>query len=158
MTLNLLRPSQRNPKVSAYTMLEGNFDFNATPLAPPGIKVIIHEKPAQRGSWDPHGIDGWYLGPAMEHYRCYTVFATKTMAERTSDTVEFFPETTTVPYMSSVDIAIQAASDLTHALQHPSPANPFAPIGTGQLEALKQLAAIFQRNTNTAATPPRGCH
>jgi hypothetical protein len=54
MTLNLLRPSQRNPKVSAYTMLEGNFDFNATPLAPPGIKVIIHEKPAQRGSWDPH--------------------------------------------------------------------------------------------------------
>jgi hypothetical protein len=26
ITLNLLRPSQQNPKVSAYTMPEGNFD------------------------------------------------------------------------------------------------------------------------------------
>jgi hypothetical protein len=38
LTLNLLRPSRRNPRVSAYTMLEGNFDFNKTPLAPPWHK------------------------------------------------------------------------------------------------------------------------
>ena len=30
--------------MSAYTALEGQFDFNKTPLVPPGIKVIIHEK------------------------------------------------------------------------------------------------------------------
>ena len=45
LDLNLLRPSQRNPQVSAYTMLEGQFDFNNTPMAPPGTKVLLHEKP-----------------------------------------------------------------------------------------------------------------
>jgi hypothetical protein len=69
ITLNLLRPSRRDPKISAYNMLEGTFDYNKTPLAPPGTKVIIHEKPQQRKTWDPHGTEGWYLGPAMEHYR-----------------------------------------------------------------------------------------
>ena len=36
LTLNLLRPSRLNPKLSAYAQLEGAFDFNRTPLAPPG--------------------------------------------------------------------------------------------------------------------------
>jgi hypothetical protein len=54
ITLNLLRPSIRNPKISAYTILEGTFDYNKTPLAPPGTKVIIHKKPLQRKTWDPH--------------------------------------------------------------------------------------------------------
>jgi hypothetical protein len=62
-------------------MLEGTFDYKKTPLAPPGTKVIIHEKPQQRGSWDPHSVDGWYLGPVMEHYPCHRVFTTKTHAE-----------------------------------------------------------------------------
>ena len=30
--------------MSSYTALEGQFDFNKIPLAPPGIKVIVHEK------------------------------------------------------------------------------------------------------------------
>ena len=36
LTLNLLRPSQLNPKLSAYAQLEGAFDFTRTPLAPLG--------------------------------------------------------------------------------------------------------------------------
>lgn len=44
ITLNLLQPSQQNPKISAYQMLEGNFDFNCTPIAPPGTKIILHGK------------------------------------------------------------------------------------------------------------------
>ena len=45
LTLNLLRASRVNPKISAYTYLFGNFDFNKTPLAPPGSKVLVHLKP-----------------------------------------------------------------------------------------------------------------
>ena len=48
--------------------LEGNCDFNKTPLAPPGTKIIIHDKLGQRKYWDPRGVEGWYLGPYMEHY------------------------------------------------------------------------------------------
>ena len=71
ITLNLLG-AQLNPKLSAWAQLHGTFDFNRTPLAPPGIHVIVHEKPGNRTSWSPHGLDGWYTGPAIESYHCYT--------------------------------------------------------------------------------------
>jgi len=48
LTLNLLRGSRINPRLSAWAQLHGPFDFNCTPIAPPGIRVIIHEKPAVR--------------------------------------------------------------------------------------------------------------
>jgi hypothetical protein len=73
-------------------MLNGTFDYNRTSLAPPGTKILIHEKPNQRRSWDPHGVEGWYLGPATDHYRCYRVYVSKTRAERITDTVELFPQ------------------------------------------------------------------
>jgi hypothetical protein len=36
---------------------------------------IAHKKPKQRASWDPppHGVDGCYLGPTTDHYRCKKV-------------------------------------------------------------------------------------
>jgi hypothetical protein len=78
ITLNVLRKSRINPRISAYAQLNGHFDFNRTPLAPPGTLIIAHEKPDQRASWDPHGLDGYYLGPALDQYRCYQVHITKT--------------------------------------------------------------------------------
>ena len=50
------------PKLSAHAQVHGSFDFNATPLTPPGTKIIIHEKPSVRGSWSLRVIDGWYIG------------------------------------------------------------------------------------------------
>jgi hypothetical protein len=35
ITINLLRKSRINPRMSAYAQLNGHFDFNRTPLAPP---------------------------------------------------------------------------------------------------------------------------
>ena len=91
LIINLLRSSRRNPSVSAYAATYGNFDYSATPLAPPGTKVFLHEKPQKRGSWAPHGIDAWYIGPIMEHYRCYKCYIPSTGAMCNADTVEFFP-------------------------------------------------------------------
>jgi hypothetical protein len=65
-----LHSSRVNPNLSAYAYLNGNFDFNKTPLAPPGTKLVVHLKPDQQASWAYHGKEGWYVGPAMEHYRC----------------------------------------------------------------------------------------
>lgn len=53
ITLNLLHKSRINPKLSAYAQIYGAFDFNATPMAPPGTRVLIHEKSNQRGTWEP---------------------------------------------------------------------------------------------------------
>lgn len=75
ITLNLLRNSRLHPQMSAYAHVRGTFNFNRTPLAPPGLCVLIHEKLAKRGTWSPHAVPGWYLGPAPHHYRCYRVWA-----------------------------------------------------------------------------------
>ena len=66
LTLNLLRGSRINPKLSAFAQVNGFYNFNRTPLAPPGIRVLIHIKPNERTTWSPHGADGWYTGPALE--------------------------------------------------------------------------------------------
>ena len=68
LTLNLLRGSRINPKLSAHAQVHGHFDFNQTPLAPPGIRVLVHLKPSERTTWSPHGTDGWYTGPALASY------------------------------------------------------------------------------------------
>jgi hypothetical protein len=91
ITLNMLRTSRINPKLSAATHIYGQYDFNRAPMAPPGTTIIAHEIPNRRRTWAPHGQDGWYIGPALEHYRCYMVYITKTRGERIVETVDFFP-------------------------------------------------------------------
>jgi hypothetical protein len=68
MTLNLLQTSRLNPRLSAHAQLHGMFDFNRTPLAPPGTRALVFEDPKSRESWAPHGKEAWYVGPATEHY------------------------------------------------------------------------------------------
>jgi hypothetical protein len=157
ITLNLLRKSRIDLRMSAYAQLNGNFDFNRTPLSPPGTRIIAHDKPDQRSSWDPHGLDGYYLGPALDHYRCYQVHITKTKGTNIVDTVEFFPAKLAMPRTSSKDLASIAALELSNVLQNPAPAAPFSQIGTAQLHALHQIldilsAALLSRTKQQA--PP----
>ena len=77
VTLNLLRPSIINPTLLAHAQIHGLFDFNATPFAPSGTKVIVHLKPTIRKSWAPRGQDGWYIDRANDHYRCYNIYIQK---------------------------------------------------------------------------------
>jgi hypothetical protein len=48
ITLNMLRTSRINPKLSAATHLFGQYDFNRSPMAPPGTMIIAHETPGRR--------------------------------------------------------------------------------------------------------------
>ena len=49
ITLNILQESRIKPKLSAYTQVCGEFDFNQTPLAPPDQKfpTMRHHHKAQ---------------------------------------------------------------------------------------------------------------
>jgi hypothetical protein len=91
ITLNMLLISRINPKLSASTHIDGQYDYNRVPMAPPCIRIIVHKTPNRRRTWAPHGQDGWYIGPALEHYRCYMVYITKTRSERVVETVDFPP-------------------------------------------------------------------
>jgi hypothetical protein len=157
ITLNMLRTSRINPKLSAVTHIYGQYDFNRAPMAPLGTRIIAHETPNMRRTWAPHGQDGWYIGPALEHYRCYTVYITKTRGERVVETVDFFPEKFMLPFTSAQELATQAAAELNHALLHPQPAGPFCKVGEEQTLALKRLADIFEgatRQKSKVVIPP----
>jgi hypothetical protein len=90
----------------------------------------------------------------MEHYRCYSIYVTKTRSYRIADTVEFFPSKLKMPKLSSADAATHAAQDLIAALQNPSPAAPFHPMGDAQLTALRQLATILGTSTARPRVAP----
>ena len=62
ISLNLLRSSQVQPRLSACAMIHGNFNYNATPLAPPGCKIAIHDRAGERKSWTEHASKGYYIG------------------------------------------------------------------------------------------------
>jgi hypothetical protein len=123
MTLNMCRPSRINPKLSAYQQVWGNFDFNKTPLAPPGCKVVVHERAMERGAWACHGIVGYYIGPALKHYQNYDSYIPETRGIRTTNTLEFFPDKVDMPTTSTADRLARATEDLVEILQRPHPAD-----------------------------------
>ena len=85
MTVNMLRQSNCNPKISAYEHIYGKYNFEATPMAPPGTKAITHLKQNQRTTFGHGGLNSWYIGPSIEHYRCLK-FYSPYGGERISDT------------------------------------------------------------------------
>ena len=99
LMLNLLRTSSCNPNLLAHVYLNGIHDFNREPLASPGTKVIVNQKPQIRKSGGSHGKRCWYIGPAKNHYCCYRVFIPETAIEIIIDTIQFllhkipFPQT-----------------------------------------------------------------
>jgi len=117
ITLNLMRSCRRDPTISAYEAIRGPFDINKTPIAPAGTRVAIHVKPIARASWDTHGVDGFYLGPAMEHYRCYRCWSVPTAAIRITDTVAWHPERLQMPGTSPIEVLSAAITDIAEALK-----------------------------------------
>jgi hypothetical protein len=143
ITLNLLRGSRVNPRLSAQAQLHGAFDFNRTPLGPPGTRVFIHELPDKRGTWSLHAVLGFCTGPASDHYRCFKVWVLETSSERIASTLRWFSSQVPLPRTSSADAATAAAHDLIFALQNPHAASPLSPITDEHQAALHQLATIF---------------
>ena len=148
LTLNLLRTARINPSLSAHTYLFGNFDFNSTPLAPLGTRVVIHSKPNYRASWDANGKDGWYIGYSPHHYRCMKCYMPKTRSEINADTIVFFPHIIDFPIVSTDTFLKQAALDIITLLTNPPKAfPPSLQAGDETKNAILQLAIILGRNT-----------
>jgi hypothetical protein len=92
LTLNLMRSSGITPYISAWHQLNGPYNFDSTPIAPPGMRVVVHEKPDKRPSWGYHGVDGFYVSPVLRgNYRCFKVYVTDTKRTRITDTLSWHP-------------------------------------------------------------------
>ena len=146
ITLNLLRNSRINPYLSSYAFLFGQFDFNRTPLCPPGTKCIIHAKPNQRSSWQFHGKEAWTIGPSLNHYRCIRCFIPTTRTEVDVDTLVLLPTRYFLPKTTLDDHIRHVAAKLLRLLsnnKHPLPGLKILP---STYTALINLQNIFKYN------------
>ena len=139
LTLNLLRQSTVNPRISAWEFFQGPFDFNKTPLGPVGCRVLIHAKPVTRRSWDFRAKAGFYIGPAMDSYRCFRLVKSNTKSQVISDTVKFRHAFCTIPAPTPEDKIIHGLQTIAGALKD----TPL-PTTITQLDAIANLRELFE--------------
>ena len=142
-----------HPSYSAWSYLHGAFNYDATPIVPLGCDIIAHRKKATRNSWDFRGAAGWYVGVALQHYRCHNIVDKSTHAVQISDTVEFRHQHLTQPEVRPMDRIVHGVNTLTCALK-------YAPqiACDNQLFAIHALQQAVQRwKTTTTDTRTQPC-
>ncbi len=95
-----MQASSINPAISAYKAHNGPYDWNQYPLALLGCKTVVCEDGNTRGSWALQGVDGWYLGPSMDHYRSDPYNIPETQAYQILGSTELFPQHWQMPNMT----------------------------------------------------------
>ena len=114
IVMNQLRPWHSDPTINAWTgMHNAPYDHLAHPISIYGMRVVVHEKADQRGSWALHGKDGFYLGPALQHYRCWRTYISETRATRITDTIAWLPDPYRMPGHSPLEAITAAVQDLS---------------------------------------------
>ena len=63
---------------------------------------LMRISPDKRGTWRVHGKLGYYIGRALFHYRCHTVYMEESRATRVSDCLAWFPVTVKMPGSSPI--------------------------------------------------------
>ena len=117
IVINHLKPCSRIPSITAWEgMHNSKYDFQAHPISIYGMRAIVHEKPDDRKSWENHGVEGFYLGPAINHYRCWDFYIPKTQRVRFSDTVQWLPHAFQLPGSSPIHRFEAAFDDLRTAI------------------------------------------
>jgi hypothetical protein len=148
MTVNFLRGLRINPKLSAWEQIHGRYDFNKTPIAPVGIKVLAHEKPDNRRTWAPHAFEAWYVGPALNHYRCFTVWSKETRQLRIVNSLQWFPQKLAMPIANKTDLLRPALEGVHHILVSPDTDLPLPLIPPTVREELVTVTECFLHNTD----------
>ena len=116
-------------------------------LPPPGIKVLAHAKSIVRQTWDTHAFEAWYTGPALEHYRCHTVWAIKTRQARIVNQLVWFP-TRNFPKLTSEDLLRATIEDLKVILMNPPTETYVGHMDQTQRRVLINLQELLHSNVN----------
>ena len=152
LTLNLLRGSRVNPKLSAQAQVYGIYDYNRTPIAPPGVRVLVHEPAATRNAWSPHATDAWYIGPAMDSYRCHRVWVPDTRKERIAEQVTWYPTRVHAPVPTAKDEVKAAITALGEAITRTDADRDLHFLTDTQLQSMQTLANTVANRDSSATT------
>ena len=98
-----------------------------------------------------HAVDGWNVGPSLNHYRNFKVWITKKSYEQYTETLSWFPYHIRMSHTSTDEYAIAAAQYLVTSLSNPVPLCPFAPLKDSYYQALEE---IFKQATDPDPQSP----
>jgi hypothetical protein len=140
LTVNSLHQATINPKISAWEYFNGLLDFNKTPLAPVGCRVLIHAKPVTRRSWDYKAKQGFYIGPALDHYRCYKLVKSETKQKVISNTVKFKLTYLQIPVVLVDDKINNGLQVMAGAIRNAPP-----PTSSHQLDVIEMLRTLLEK-------------
>ena len=116
LSVNIIRKCRQNPLLSAWAAMEGEYHFDATPIAPPGTEMMMHQKPNRRKTFGFNAKKTWYLGPCFKHYRTVRGYVPSTGGERISDTFKFKHHAIVIPQLTAADRILEAAKQLDNAI------------------------------------------
>jgi hypothetical protein len=144
LCLNILCALQIDPTVSAHKILNSPYDWNRYPLAPLGCKPIVYKDGNTRGLWASRSIDGWYLGPSLDHYCCNMYYILETRAYQVLGSTKLFPQHCQLPDMT-LHQHFCALTDKLIECSHPAGATA---------EGRRLLKLLQQRIDNILHPPP----
>jgi hypothetical protein len=113
--------------------------------------MLIHAKPATRRSWDFCAKEGYYIGPALDSYRCFRLVKSDTKSQVISDIVEFRHAYRTIPSPSPEDKIIHGLHIMSGTLKDAPP-----PTSTSQMEAIANLRDLFESWRSLSPPPTTG--
>ena len=148
LSVNIIRKCRQNPLLSAWAAMEGEYHFDATPIAPPGTQLMMHEKPNRRPTWGPNAKKAWYLGPCFKHYRSVRGFVPSTGGERISDTYRFKHHAIDIPQLTPADRILEAAKQLNDAITQQPKKAPM-----DEITAIELLREILLGEKTTPLPP-----
>ena len=86
-------------------------------MAPTGIKVLPREFLEDFGSWSPHALFGWYIGPSLEYYCCRQIWIPDTTSVCIGQTISWFNHKLITSTDTATYIIMVTAKYLTAALE-----------------------------------------
>ena len=110
---------------------------------------MVYDALTNRPTWAVHGTIGWHVAPAMEHYRCLTMYYPKKRAMRISDTVTLFPAHCNTPKYDLEEEWIRATDNLTTHLENNVNNTPLPICSNKQLKAARKLHNIINKIPKT---------
>jgi hypothetical protein len=98
--LNMMHTLCNHPTKAAYKILNNPYNWNCYHHAPLSCKAVIYKDGDTRGLWASRGINGWYLGSSIDHYRWDLYYVPDTWGYRISGSIKLFPQHCQLPDMS----------------------------------------------------------
>jgi hypothetical protein len=144
-----------NPTISAYKVLNGLYNWDWYPLAPPGCKAIIYKALAVQGSWALQGTNAWFLGPLKDHFQCNLFYFPMMWAYRISGSADLFLQHCQVPNLSPTKhlyaLTSKVSTETTNAVNTPK-GKALIKILRAHLDALIALPPVTEEQRETAGT------